>query len=162
MEEQIEGMSEEHFNMLLAGKEITEQIETRRGWVTIKFMDDRAKINILKRKAKILDSAPANSLSESENFIIEMIATLDELVVQGPEGWKDALSYPCSDTKAEIYRGCLFHSREIRGLQRSGHIERANSSESGRLPNNETTPDNNDNKKGQFNSKIFGQFPKKK
>ncbi|MEM9423934.1 MAG: hypothetical protein AAF975_03995 [Spirochaetota bacterium] len=157
------GMSDEHFQMLLEGKEITEVVETKRGEATIKFMSDMNRVLIIRRKAELLAGGNASSLNEIDKVDLEIVALLDVLVEVGPEGWEvgNSLAYPDREVKTELYGRCLQLIQNVRGLRRPSENVGDGAGETEK-PDSQEATDNSDLEPEKPAPKLSGKFRRKK
>jgi hypothetical protein len=81
---------EDYFTKMVMGKDVTEEIKTRRGIFTVKYPKPKDMIAIGKIAAYRRNYKPADAFdvaSENDNI---MTATLDVMVVSGPEWYENA------------------------------------------------------------------------
>jgi hypothetical protein len=93
-EKTVEKLTEEekddYFNKMVMGKDVTEEIKTSRGTFTVKYPKPKDMISIGKIAAYRRNYKPAEAFdaaSENDNI---MTATLDVVVVSGPEWYENA------------------------------------------------------------------------
>ena len=98
LEERIEQKDEElnetertnMFNSIVMGKEVTEIIKTSRGDFKVKFPRARDLQTIGRLQALRLNGIPANCFDENILSLIQEIATLDVVVLEGPAWFENA------------------------------------------------------------------------
>ena len=98
LEERIEQKDEElnetertnMFNSIVMGKEVTEIIKTSRGDFKVKFPRARDLQTIGRLQALRLNGIPANCFDENILSVIQEIATLDVVVLEGPAWFENA------------------------------------------------------------------------
>lgn len=78
------------FFAVMNGKQITEEIGTKRGVFKVKYPSQKELIDIDVKAAKLRNGIPHENFSMTSNFRIQAIAALDILVVDGPEWYKKA------------------------------------------------------------------------
>ena len=90
VKELTSSQKEDLFNSIVRGKDAVETIETSRGNFTVKFprMKDLEAIGRL--VAYRLNGLPAQSFDQNTYSLIQQIATLDIIVVEGPAWFENA------------------------------------------------------------------------
>ena len=114
---------DELFEKLINGEQIVEDVKTRRGNFKVKYPLGADLVEIDKRKAIMRGDIPPEKLSKQEDMNIEIYATLDQVVVDGPAWWKKLKSSMyCPDTNVivELYRGYLRHYEQVQTALQSG------------------------------------------
>ncbi len=109
----------EIFEKLLNGEPITEEIHTPRGSFTIKFPVGADFVEIDRKKAQFRNNIPAEFFDKQSERNMQAYATLDHVVIDGPEWWKklkSALYCPDADLVVELYRGYLQSTSETQRL----------------------------------------------
>ena len=106
---------EDPLEFILKGKKITDNIKTRRGDFVIAFPLPKDLRQIETHVAEMLDGQPVTSFSKETINNFRVYATLDVVVTQGPEWWREqgpAENCPDDDLIAELYRRYLRLYRE--------------------------------------------------
>lgn len=78
------------FNSIVMGKDVTEKIHTSKGDFKVKYPRARDIQQIGKLQAYRLGGVPAESFDKSILTMIQQIATLDVLVIEGPHWFENA------------------------------------------------------------------------
>lgn len=78
------------FYSLVMGKQIEKKIETERGEFTVKFPKEKDRALIALLAAKRRGGIAVESFTQPDNNRIEILATLDVVVVDGPDWYKAA------------------------------------------------------------------------
>lgn len=124
------------FSAMLDGKAITKTLETSRGVFKIKYPTGRDRVQIDQMKAVRRNGLPASAFDVSALYNNEVFSTLDVVVVDGPDWWKDARKNderwswedcPDEELVIELYRQVdTFRTsiqERLRQSQPSGSIE---------------------------------------
>ena len=108
------------FLKLLNGEDIIETVDLgKKGVFKIKYPLSKDYLAIDRQKAILRNNIPPGSFDPTGNTDIEVYATLNVIVVDGPPTWKKCksiLDYPDETLLTELYRRWLRHTREIREL----------------------------------------------
>ena len=94
LEKQPEGLAEEKrvdmFNSIVMGKDVTETIKTSRGEFKVKFPRARDIQQIGRLQALRLNGIPIECFDRNVLALIQEIATLDVVVLEGPSWYENA------------------------------------------------------------------------
>lgn len=82
--------ADDFFLQLVRGKDITEKIETKRGIFTVKYPKQKDIIAIGRLVARNHIGIPAECFDKSTELKIQVVSTLEVIVVDGPDWWKNA------------------------------------------------------------------------
>ena len=74
--------------LILSGESITKKTKTKRGTFTIKFPLPRDLRSIEVRVAEMLNGKPITSFTTTQIGNFRAYATLDKVIVDGPDWWK--------------------------------------------------------------------------
>lgn len=80
------------FAVMLEGKAVTKTVETARGVFKIKYPTGRDRVHIDQLKAVRRNGLPASAFDVSALYNNEVFSTLDVVVIDGPDWWKDVRS----------------------------------------------------------------------
>lgn len=80
----------EIFFALINGQRVTEILETSRGKFICKFPKQKDLNSIELRIARMRQGLPAVSFDQNANFELMKVATLDELIIDGPDWYQAA------------------------------------------------------------------------
>jgi hypothetical protein len=118
-------LAQEVFEKLLAGEDVTEKVETRRGSFTLKYPCGREFIEIDRRKAIMRNGVPASSFDREAEANMEAYASLDVVIVDAPKWWESlkggSSGCPDADLINDLYRGYLRFTAKIRALLSFGN-----------------------------------------
>jgi hypothetical protein len=78
------------FMLLLSGKAVTKVLKTARGDFKVKYPMGHERIKIDQLKAMRRGGVPANAFDITAFFNNEVYSTLDVVVIDGPDWWKEA------------------------------------------------------------------------
>lgn len=133
-EELSSGENLDLFRSIIMGKEITEIIKTDRGNFKIKFPRARDVEEIGRKTAWRLNGIPVRCFDANTYNLINYIATLDVITMEGPDWWKLAkkndpnfgwADVPDQDFIVEVYAKAYKFRQEvqeqIKGNQKSGY-----------------------------------------
>ncbi len=110
------------FRSIIMGKEITEIIETNRGNFKIKFPRARDIEEIGRKTAWRLNGIPVRCFDANTYNLINYIATLDVITIEGPDWWKLAkkkninfgwADIPDQDYIMEVYAKAYSFRQEV-------------------------------------------------
>lgn len=94
LETEEEGFTKEKadnlFMQLVRGKDVTEEIETTRGKFVVKYPKQKDIIAIGRLVARNHMGIPADCFDRNTETKIQVISTLEVIVVDGPDWWKNA------------------------------------------------------------------------
>ena len=94
LEKQPEGLEEEKridmFNSIVMGKDVTETIKTSRGEFKVKFPRARDIQQIGRLQALRLNGIPIECFDRNVLALIQEVATLDVIVLEGPSWYENA------------------------------------------------------------------------
>lgn len=94
LEKQPEGLEEEKridmFNSIVMGKDVTETIKTSRGEFKVKFPRARDIQQIGRLQALRLNGIPIECFDRNVLALIQEVATLDVIVLEGPNWYENA------------------------------------------------------------------------
>lgn len=112
------------FTQMLAGKAVTKSIETSRGAFKVRYPTGRDRIRIDQVKALRYGGMSASSFDVTAHYNNEVYSTLDVVVIDGPEWWKEAkkknLQWTWEDCPDEELVVELYHQVDtFRGLVQS-------------------------------------------
>lgn len=82
--------ADDFFMQLVRGKDITEVIETKRGKFTVKYPKQKDILAIGRLVARNHIGIPAECFDRNTETKIQVISTLEVIVVDGPDWWKNA------------------------------------------------------------------------
>lgn len=115
-----EKLGQELFDKLLSGEPLLEEADLGKdGVFTIKYPVGRDFIAIDRQKARLRGEVAPDRFDNTANTNMEIYATLDVVIIDGPESWKKVstcLDYPNDDVLGELYRRYLRHFNEVREL----------------------------------------------
>jgi hypothetical protein len=110
--------SQELFNQLLNGEQITKEIDLgKRGKFVVKYLLARDNLKVDQKIAQYSDGVNPDYRDATGRSNLLVYATLDVAVIDGPEGWKKAktfLDYPDKGAAEPLYKEYLKFSIEIR------------------------------------------------
>lgn len=82
--------ADDFFMQLVRGKDVTEVIETKRGKFTVKYPKQKDIITIGRLVARNHIGLPAECFDKATELKIQVVSTLEVIVVDGPDWWKNA------------------------------------------------------------------------
>lgn len=82
--------ADDFFMQLVRGKDVTEKIETSRGTFTVKYPKQKDIIAIGRMVARNHIGIPAECFDHNTETKIQVVSTLEIIVVDGPDWWKNA------------------------------------------------------------------------
>lgn len=158
-EELTEKQSADLFKAIVMGKEVTEVIKTSRGNFKIKFPRARDVEEIGRRTALKLNGIPIRCFDGNTYNLISEIATLDVIVIDGPDWYKlakrdnDRFSWgeiPDDDFISEVYAEA-YKFREKVSEQIKGNKNKGNSGM-------DALPSGDDNPQSDLFEGMSGEF----
>lgn len=90
VEELPKEKADDFFYMLVRGKDVIEKIKTSRGEFTVKYPKQKDIVAIGRLTAKNHMGIPAECYDTDTETKIKVISTLEVIVVDGPDWWKNA------------------------------------------------------------------------
>ncbi len=121
--------------LILSGENLTKKTKTKRGTFIIRFPLPRDLRAIEVRVAEMLDGKPVNSFSTSQVGNFRAYATLDQVIVDGPDWWKKLDT--CEDCPDDVLittlygRYLRFYHSTQESINKSGYEGGIATSESG-------------------------------